>query len=271
MGSKKVKVHGSKKAKVAAKKAKTVAKPVVKRAKQVKKSGVKAVAKSTAKSAAKPAAKADVNPVAKSLKTPGAVAATFSAERPGYLPREGSLPDMIFRRLLDKPMPYGELARHLEADSKLTGDALTSQLSAALYDLCNKRGVLVRVDYDTLQPVPASRSRGALYTVADRARAGYEARSKLSAKRSGHVGEPGQLDLSSFGSGRSMNAMNGGGGAAIAHAGDAMLVVLPKPERMSDAMYAELRAARQSAADQIRQATEAITAIDRLLKVPSFS
>jgi hypothetical protein len=59
--------------------------------------------------------------------------------------------------------------------------------------------------------------------------------------------------------------------AATAQVSDAMLIVLPKPEKMSDAMYAELRAARQAAADQVRQATEAITAIDRLLKVPSFS
>ena len=245
MGSKKVKVHGSKKVKA-------VAKKVTKKAKAVAKPA--AVKQAAAK---------------QGLKTPGAVAATFSAERPGYLPREGSLPDMIFRRLMDKPMPYGELARHLEADSKLTGDALTSQLSAALYDLCNKRGVLVRVDYDTLQPVPASRSRGALYTVADCARAGYEARRKLSAKRDagGMTAEPGQLDLSSFG-----RRMNGAASATTTpHAGDSLLVVLPKPERMSDAMYAELRAARQAAANQIRQATEAIAAIDGLLKVPSFS
>ena len=260
---------GSKKKVKAAKTKTTSSKPVVK--KPVAKS--KVVAKSKGKTSVKPKvkqAKAKVGAKAKSapagLKTPAAVAATFSAERPGYLPREGSLPDMIFRRLMGKPMPYGELARHLEADSKLTGDALTSQLSAALYDLCNKRGVLVRVDYDTLQPVPASRSRGALYTVADRARSGYEARQKLGQKRVGSgamaAAEPGQRDLSSF--------VNGAGSHAHAQV-EAPGSLSPKPEKMSDAMYAELRSARQAASDTIHQASEAIAAIDRLLKVPNFS
>jgi hypothetical protein len=257
---------GSKKKVKAAKTKTTSSKPVKK---LMAKS--KAVTKSKGKTSVKPKAKqAKAKPKSApvGLKTPAAVAATFSVERPGYLPREGSLPDMIFRRLMGKPMPYGELARHLEADSKLTGDALTSQLSAALYDLCNKRGVLVRVDYDTLQPVPASRSRGALYTVADRARSGYEARQKLGQKRVGSgataVVESGQRDLSSF--------VNGAGTHTHAHAQVEVSGSLsPKPEKMSDAMYVELRSARQAASDTIHQASEAIAAIDRLLKVPNFS
>src|SRR5271156_1738623 len=103
-----------------------------------------------------------------------------------YLPREGTLPSKIFAHLAGRPMLFGELSVHVGKEIGLVGDALTSQLSAALYDLCHRK-VVIRLDHRTQKPVPPKNARGALYALTDKVRENYKAHGGKSAVNLGDL------------------------------------------------------------------------------------
>ena len=155
-----------------------------------------------------------------------------------YLPRQGTLPGKIFQWLNARPMLFAELSDNARRETKLEGDDLASQLSAALYDLC-ARGVVVRIDPTTRKIVPSKGARGALYGLEVKTRSLFRTSLNGAAPASAKD-EPRQLDLSGFAKANGMRAAAG------------------KPVSMTEAMYDGLMSQRAAAEKQV-------AAIDALL------
>lgn len=155
-----------------------------------------------------------------------------------YLPRQGTLPGKIFQWLNARPMLFAELSDNARRETKLEGDDLASQLSAALYDLC-ARGVVVRIDPTTRKIVPSKGARGALYGLEVKTRSLF--RTSLNGAASAPAkDEPRQLDLSGFAKANGMRSAAG------------------RPASMPEVMYSNLMAQRAVAEKQV-------AAIDALL------
>lgn len=182
-----------------------------------------------------------------------------------YLPRMGTLPDKIFARLAGRPMLFGELSVHVGKEIGLIGDALTSQLSAALYDLCH-RGVVIRLDHRTQKPVPPKNARGALYALTDKVRENYLGRGGKAVSGEFFAGASnGAVTLT--GNVNGPGNVNGSSNGTTVHGSEPRQLDLSghgKPTRMSPAMFAELSAAKRDAEKQL-------AAIDSMLRDPAWS
>ena len=162
-----------------------------------------------------------------------------------YIPRQGTLPAQIFGWLVQRPMLFAELTDHGRRETKLVGEELGSQLSAALYDLC-KRGAVIRIDPSSRQIVPSKGARGAFYGLSADAKKHFkESSSRDGLNGKGHAAaDSKQLDLSQF------SQFSGSMHAALGN----------KPERMPPEIYSALSGKRAEAEKQI-------AAIDAILLI----
>ncbi|HYX20438.1 MAG TPA: hypothetical protein VFA98_06290 [Thermoanaerobaculia bacterium] len=187
-----------------------------------------------------------------------------AAATKAYSPRPGSVPEWIFKSLVDRPMLFGELSVHVGRATGMSGDNLASQLSAALRDLV-VRGVVVRLHHESHKPVPGSakNARGSLYSLVPTAKTSFRSAHKEKAQtptREIFAGapEPKQRDLSSFVVGAPDVASSDAGTAA-----SEPNPLAPKPARMAEAMFVELKRAEIAARRQLE-------AIELLLSDPAW-
>jgi hypothetical protein len=202
-----------------------------------------------------------------------------NAQGKPYSPRPGSVPEWIFKSLVDRPMLFGELSVHVGRATGMNGDNLASQLSAALRDLV-VRGVVVRLNHESRKPVPGStkNARGSFYSLVPAAKASFKASHKnaglpppasdpaaskaviqsiatSASSREIFAGapEPGQRDLSSFVV----------GAPSVGTSDPDPNPLAPKPARMTEAMFVELKKAEIAARRQLE-------AIELLLSNPAW-
>lgn len=214
----------------------------------------------------------------KKSKPPKRAPRPIAASKP-YSPRPGSVPEWIFQSLVDRPMLFGELSVHVGRATGMSGDNLASQLSAALRDLV-VRGVVVRLNHESRKPVPGStkNARGSFYSLVPSAKASF----RVSHKNAGlppppsdpiasraviqsvassagakeifaGAPDPQQRDLSSFVV----------GAPSIGTTDPDPNPLAPKPTRMSEAMFVELKKAEIAARRQLE-------AIELLLGNPAW-
>lgn len=207
----------------------------------------------------------------KKSKSPKRVPRPHAVAGKSYSPRPGSVPEWIFKNLVERPMLFGELSVHVGRATGMNGDNLASQLSAALRDLV-VRGVVVRLHHESHKPVPGSakNARGSLYSLVPAAKTSFRSSHKRTPDAPSPIREifagapePEQRDLSSFVVG-APNVVQ-----SVMQSGPDPNPLAPKPvpakpARMSEAMFVELKKAEIAARRQLE-------AIDLLLNNPAWA